>query len=247
MSLRTAYEQLLPLINWLPESYEVVRTAEHHRQFWKPDKVRVLLLAESHVYTADTENQITIAHPACEALNCPSSFVRLVYCLGYGANHVLDRPLVKNSGTPQYWDLFYKCSQLTNASKPFDIKTKLTILQQLKAQGIWLLDVSPLALYGMDANRVDIKKTLTSRQYEQLLRASWTHYAEPAVLACQPQLIIVIGKMVWNTLKDQLAPYRHDWCYQPNARKGKSYDYDHDPSLIASRINSLLPQPLKAL
>ena len=36
------------------DSLDVVKQVEEYRQFWKPEKVKVALLAESHVYTDST-------------------------------------------------------------------------------------------------------------------------------------------------------------------------------------------------
>lgn len=33
------------------DSVEVVKQVEQYRQFWKPEEIKVVLLAESHVYT----------------------------------------------------------------------------------------------------------------------------------------------------------------------------------------------------
>lgn len=33
------------------DSLEVIKQVEEYRQFWKPEKTNVILLAESHVYT----------------------------------------------------------------------------------------------------------------------------------------------------------------------------------------------------
>ena len=63
-----------------------MRRAEEHRSYWRPKNVRVLLLAESHAYTAreELERRLTISDDEFELV--PQGFVRLVYCLGYGEN-----------------------------------------------------------------------------------------------------------------------------------------------------------------
>ena len=37
------------------EPLGVIERAEAHRRFWRPERVRVVLLAESHVYTTSEE------------------------------------------------------------------------------------------------------------------------------------------------------------------------------------------------
>ena len=37
------------------ESFEIVNTVHDYRLFWKPKKVKTVLLAESHVYTSNSD------------------------------------------------------------------------------------------------------------------------------------------------------------------------------------------------
>lgn len=85
--------------------------AEEHRAYWRPERVRVVLLAVSHAYTSVPELERRIILAGMPGNDLPRGFVRLVYCLGYGENELLDRPIIepKNSGTPQYWKLFFSC------------------------------------------------------------------------------------------------------------------------------------------
>ena len=84
------------------ESVDVLRRAEEHRCYWRPKRVKVVLLAESHVYTTPDELARNIALPASAPADLPRGFVRLVYCLGYGENRLLNRPIATpaNTGTP---------------------------------------------------------------------------------------------------------------------------------------------------
>ena len=68
------------------EAVEVAEMVEAHRWAWKPKQVRLLLMAESHVYTATEELAFDYggAHYFPRDLNAPSRYVRLIYCLGYG-------------------------------------------------------------------------------------------------------------------------------------------------------------------
>ena len=54
------------------ESVDVLRRAEEHRQYWRPERVKVVLLAESHVYTTPDELTRTISLSALQRrLACP--------------------------------------------------------------------------------------------------------------------------------------------------------------------------------
>jgi len=76
------------------EPIEVMRRAEEHRFYWRPKNVRVILLAESHVYTttAELDRHLKISDEGFAII--PQGFVRLVYCLGYGENETLDTPIL---------------------------------------------------------------------------------------------------------------------------------------------------------
>jgi hypothetical protein len=71
-----------------PEPFRSCLAAEFHRQFWKPAEPRMVLLAESHVYT----DEIDLACKMKTGMLPPDiqqsspQFVRLIYCLGYGEN-----------------------------------------------------------------------------------------------------------------------------------------------------------------
>jgi len=77
------------------EAKEVAIEVERHRWFWRPSKVKVLLVAESHVFTSNedlviqTDNTKLQLVSRSSATPPPGSFVRLVYCLGYGEPEIL--------------------------------------------------------------------------------------------------------------------------------------------------------------
>jgi len=107
----------------------------------------------------------------------PRNFIQLVYCLAYGENDALHNADVAggpNAGTSQFWTLFAACSRgtdyipsqvaqnlLATSKNPFALdvlkrgglnvedrlSAKLAILNDLKARGIWLLDVSIIGWY----------------------------------------------------------------------------------------------------
>ena len=61
------------------EPFNTIENVMKHRFFWKPSKTRIILLAESHVFTSSHETQIIMNYPSLiELSNCPKNFVRLV-------------------------------------------------------------------------------------------------------------------------------------------------------------------------
>jgi hypothetical protein len=200
----------LPLITI--DSLEAVTQVEMHRQFWKPNITNVVLLAESHVYTDKKDTEIKMKKSTLSKLpeNYPSSFVRFVYCLGYGENDILTKkPSRRNSGTVQFWKIFCSCIAENNANLGFEkvlkrrtklgerLQNKLNVLQQMKEKGIWLLDASIVGLYGNEVKR-------GSRKYRQILEICWENYLKKIVEAAQPKQIIIIGKKVEESLQTRL-------------------------------------------
>lgn len=51
----------------------------------------------------------------------PRGFVRLVYCLGYGENWLLNHPInnPSNTGTLQFWKIFYRCINPVQSNRDF--------------------------------------------------------------------------------------------------------------------------------
>lgn len=214
-----------------PEDLSVVKNVELHRRFWKPSKVRVLLLAESHVYT-DTDDCIPMRNRhSIDPSNTPEPFVKLVYCLGYGESDFVGRSISKNSGTPQYWKIFASCISPPGSPNTFApilkkttrdyksrIKSKVEVLKELKERGIWLLDASILALYN--PNSPEQRKPPLSIRTE-VLSICWDNYIRSLVAESKPEKIIVIGKGVESVLHDRIKEIsggHHIVLNQPQAR-----------------------------
>ncbi len=58
--LRACYDELRKILGHGIEEYDSVELVEEYRQYWKPEKTRVVLLAESHVFTRYADRLITI-------------------------------------------------------------------------------------------------------------------------------------------------------------------------------------------
>lgn len=191
------------------DSIKVVQDVVTHRDYWKPEKVKTLLLAESHVYTTDEENDNVLRYPTNgDISDFPRKFVRLVYCLGYGEWRIAPK-ISKNKGTPQYWKIFRACTAddlnfqfdgvLVTACVDFSmrLKNKLNVLKKLKAKGIWLVDCSIVSLYGSPIKR-------TEKEKRDILRFCWDNYTS-RIIACEKlDYIIVVGKRVGRALGARL-------------------------------------------
>jgi hypothetical protein len=220
-ALQECHSQLARLLGSAAEPIEVLQRAEEHRAYWRPERVRVLLLAESHVYTTPSEMERSIV--LNDRMEIPRGFVRLVYCMGYGENRLLNRPIVapRNSGTPQYWKIFYSCVNrvfsnedfvpiLSRTPFPQRIRNKLALLQRLKEIGVWLVDASLAALYPKPAPSI----------VEACLQTSWDSYVVQVIRSARPSRIVCIGRGVARSLGDRLSGLNVPVTVvpQPNAR-----------------------------
>lgn len=125
--------------------------------------MRILLLAESHVFTHEHELVAQVRLEPHGHSDAPSRFVRLVYCLGYGEPGIAGTAVRPDVGTPQFWKLFAACVDDPpdgNILKGVErrlaqrIKNKISLLEDLQARGVWLLDASPAALYRPGGGKV---------------------------------------------------------------------------------------------
>ena len=196
------------------DSLDVVKQVEEYRRFWKPEKVNVILLAESHVYTDDFDFASKLDKRILDKIvaSYPSRLVRFVYCLGYGENQLLETATTKrkNTGTPQFWKIFCSCVAESQEDLGFwrilrkgtpafaeRIQNKIRILEKLRNKGIWLLDASVVGLYGNKLKR-------GSPGFKQIISLSWNSYVANIVESALPKYIIVIGKGVAKTLASRL-------------------------------------------
>ena len=193
------------------ESLQAARCVERHRLDWRPEAVHTILLAESHVFTSDSE-LLPMRGPfqsVGRALN--RTFARFVYCLGYGESDFAGPSLPALPGTPQYWKLFASCVQPASA-EAFDpllkcsnrsftdrLRAKVSLLERLRTLGVWLVDASAVALYAPGGSR------LHQSAYERVLKCCWRAYTGHLVRAATPHSLIVVGKGVARALESELA------------------------------------------
>jgi hypothetical protein len=226
--LQECYEEAVGIIGPLAEPFSVVENIERHRNYWRPSKVRILLLAESHVYTSPSESISMRYRNFIEPTHTPESFVRFVYCLGYGEPDFVGSRIGCNYGTPQYWKVFASCLEdpadpqtfaailkTRNRHFPSRINAKATLLRRLRDHGVWLLDASILALYnpgGVQPNQLAKDKVLC---------VCWDRYIGDQIDQVKPERIIVIGKNVGRVLVGRLREIsggQHIILSQPQAR-----------------------------
>lgn len=222
MTVYATYQKLQSVLGSQIEPFEVIELVETYRQYFKPDTVKVILLAESHVYTTASDAKITIPQIA-ELPMYPTKYAKFVYCLGYGERHLtksLFHPM--RDGTPQFWKIFASCNTEGNVEDSFKqvqcttqteerIRNKIKILLSLKEKGVWLVDTSIAALYhrGKKLNNMN-----------EALFESWKCYTRNVVFSANPSHVICIGKgvarIVEADLKERFSE-NYSVVEQPNA------------------------------
>jgi len=222
--LRNCYDKLRLILGDNIEPYESVELVEKYRRFWKPEDVRTLLLAESHVFTKDSDRTINI--PKIPELNdYPEEYAKFVYCLGYGERNLTNNHRhPKRDGTPQFWKIFYSCNHYIDGNSDFypilattnyrqRIRNKIELLKNLKKYGVWLVDTSIVALY--DSGKKPEHKLMSAA-----IRTSWSGYTSHVIKESNPEHVIIIGKGVANTIEDELRKLvgsKYSVIAQPNA------------------------------
>ena len=210
MSLKKTYSEIKESIgSGLEfESFKVVKSVDEHRNFWKPNKIKILLLAESHSFTTDLEHDSIMQYSGFPELKeCPTGYVKLVYCLGYGEKNMVNVSV--NRGTWQYWEIFISClNQNVDSEKKKillgqtpefrqRIRNKISVLEQLKERGIWLVDASIVATYNAGEKP-------PPRTMERIIKISWKNHISKVIQDANPEKIIVIGKGVYKILEREL-------------------------------------------
>ena len=201
-----------------PEPIETALMVEEHRWFWKPKRIKFILVAESHVRTTAKEVKVLIDPsrlPKNMPKESPLNFVKLVYCMGYGAPSVLTKPeqIENNAGTSQYVNLFRDLCNFTQARYSPPLQDKLAVLLAFKAAGIWLLDASVHACYFGKRER------LPEDIVNYVVLKSWDKYVRTIIddTGIDPSNVWFVGKTTHNLVRGK---YVNDfnWIYQPNAK-----------------------------
>ena len=192
----------------LAEPPAAALAAEAWREAFRPPRVRLLLLAESHMATGAAELACPLRLPAGLDWPRPAGFVRHIYCPAYGepalAPGLVPALAAGNAGTPQYWRLFAALDGTaapTRAAWPDPaarLAAKAALLRRLRARGIWLADASLVAVAGPGGARE------AARSHAAAIRASWEHWHAARLPALAPAHVVVIGRAVAAVLRDAL-------------------------------------------
>ena len=221
--LRDCYNELQKILGQGIEPYESVELVERYRRYWKPDKIRIILLAESHVFTTEADRSISVSH-IDNLPGYPTEYAKFVYCLAYGEKGLTGNVLHKRDGTPQFWKIFYSCNNRVTDKKDFKpilsitkygqrLSNKVELLLSLKEKGIWLIDSSIVALYN-NGEKPPSKIMLSA------IRKSWECYTADVIKEADPDHVICIGKGVAGVLEGDLREImgsRYKVIEQPNA------------------------------
>ncbi len=222
----------------LAEPPDAAVAAEECRQAWRPERLRVLLLAESHIATSAADLAWRVALPPGLDWPGPRRFVRHIYCTGYGEPELLDGPAGPEArprgGTPQFWRLMAAAEGADCPAWPAvarkgtefgaRLAAKAALLHRLRARGIWLTDVSLVALAVPSVRRhggpaLDVLA----------LRESWRLYNGALLPALEPAHVAVIGLGVARALAaelDRAFPGRWSALRQPNGARSASHTHE---------------------
>lgn len=231
--LHTAYRHVVKVLGGVPECYKAVGRVERLRQYWRPSRVRLILLGESHVYTTSGELVSRLKARKEYPRDLPRGFVRHVYCPGYGENELLDDPILDppNRGCSQFWKLLFACVCAVSSPSQFHpllkgrsalgnrLAQKLSLLDQLRQRGVWLLDSSIVSLYRPSGEGKPNARTI------QLVQQScWDDYVERVVVQAKPEGVLCVGSGVAAALSSRLDRTTIPWekVPQPNARLSRA-------------------------
>lgn len=200
--------------------------AEACRAAWRPARLEVLLLAESHIATSAAELARHVRLPSGLDWPGPAGFIRHLYCAGYGEPTVLEGAAPRG-GTPQYWRLLaaaegagapaWSAVRHAGTRPKVRLVAKAALLHRLRARGIWLTDASLVALA-----RPVLRRSGTAAADRLALRESWRLHHRHVLPALAPRRVVVIGRGVAAALADVLDrafPGRWSAVPQPNGAR----------------------------
>lgn len=220
-----------------PESLEYLDRVVQWRLAWRPHRVRILLVAESHVAEQDGDIDCNVELPEGLApnLSLPKGFCRLVYCLGYGEKAICYPTLPDNNqGTWQFWDLLGSIGAVfdssisskmprkanSNSSLATRIQWKISLLNILADAGVWLEDASVIGIYRSG------KRMVSGKRYDQIVRESFKNFVWPGVVKDNPVQVWVIGRSVGNALIELPMIYPDRIISQPGDHNASRYQAD---------------------
>ena len=202
------------------EPLSVALAVEAHRWAWRPANCRLLLVAESHVFTSEEDTELRVSQDRLppEARHTPDQFVRLIYCLAYGEDDLLSEPpRARNTGTLQFWDIFGRLAetgrQPRKATLAERLRWKVFTLLTLQEKGVWLLDSSLHAFYMPGGTQVGTGHGGLDAAIHEIW---WRYYGSTLVAETDAPLWAIGGQVA--TRLSALGVPLSGWIYQPQAR-----------------------------
>jgi hypothetical protein len=207
MGLELAYGRARDIIGQeRAECLDGAEEVEQLRSAWKPERVRIVVLAESHVWTSREETRSRVKQPDGRE----TGFARFVYCLGYGERQLVEPEVRRNVGTPQYWKLFHDtlCEPTLTSNKGVmktgerdrqqRVRNKLDLLNKMQGAGVWLIDASVTALVR------EGKMLVAPGDYRAVLNACWETHIREVLIECKPSLaaVLIVGRGVDDAIGD---------------------------------------------
>jgi hypothetical protein len=222
------------------EPYEAAHVGERYRDYWKPRLVKMILIAESHLYTDadDLACRIDPSKIPNFSPECPTEYVRLVYCLGYGDSSVFAAnriPAAANPGTADYWEILSSCAETWTGSTG-DIRWKLRTLQVLQEKGIWLLDASIHACCNPRLRGRPYNLANRWAVYQSMLRISW-NYVSKNLGDCAN--VWCVGHNVKNAVPDSRLVWERTILQPSNTRYGRGEEYRKGLSSLVTAARSM--------
>lgn len=188
-----------------PESVEVALAAENHRWFWKPKTVRTIILANLRQPTTQAElgNRVKVAWVNHHGHRPADSFVRELYCLGYGEPELVPSLSVENNEADlALWHVLRELTEFDDlihrSTLVQRLEWKIRLLRRLDALGIWIVEAS---LHG-------------GRGERPLLRAWWEKYGHYLHEENHHPRLVAFGKTLFDELQAEDIPV-DDFVYHP--------------------------------
>lgn len=235
--------------SWAARTGGVVESAAYlasvaaWRDAWRPERVRVLLVAESHVREVAGDARVSVRVPGAPQL--PTSFCRLVYCLGYGESALCCPPTTSNAGTWQYWDIFgalvggssLRQPRRRNSDLDTRLRWKLDVLRRLRDRGVWLVDACVAGVYLPGGDRA-----VSGRSYDTMVRESFEQFVWPSVAAEPVEQVWVIGSGVRVALEGHSSLSSARTIVQPQGDRNNPGRHARELAGMVEAVRSIVPE-----